>query len=120
MAGKFDWKSHLDKATYRKVREHCPILKGSRPPTMYSPDGTLLFLSSINRETPTDVPKELKKMLVKIVDAHRKAVAAGDAWQTLAADIDGNEVCLCLFTCDGDPDRYADSGRVLSGKVTIV
>lgn len=53
----------LSKAPYREVHDNSPDLSSRRPPLLYNPDRTLLYLPSVDLDVVTDDCEELERIL---------------------------------------------------------
>lgn len=67
MAGKeFNWDKHFSKLTWNEVRENSPVFDGQRLPSLFSPDNTRIYVSSLDLEFATDDVRELAGALEDI------------------------------------------------------
>jgi hypothetical protein len=110
----FDWDAYLAQATYRDVVAKSPALSSDRPPTMYSPDQSQLYLSSIDIGVATDNPTALKFMLDKVIDTHRTTTERSNDRRRVNARIDCIELCGLLTQCSDDPEPYLDPDALLN------
>lgn len=113
----FDWDDYLSKAAYRDVVDRSPALASAHPPTMYSPDRTLLYLSSQDVDVATDNVPELKQLLRMVLDTYRYSNKPGCDKKRLAAMTDCYEICGLLVKLDAEPDEYLDPDSLLNATV---
>ena len=67
MAGKeINWDKHFSKLTWNDVYENSPFFHGQRLPTLFSPDSTRIYISSLDLEFATDKAPELAGALEDI------------------------------------------------------
>ncbi len=61
-----NWDKHFSKLTWNDVYENSPFFHGQRPPTLFSPDRTRIYISSLDLEFATDNAQELADALEDI------------------------------------------------------
>lgn len=110
----FDWDAYLAKAAYRDVVDRSPPLSSDHPPTMYSPDCTLLYLSSQDLDVSTNDVTELKQLLRMVLDTYRVSHKPGSEKKRLAAMTDCYEICGLLVNCGEDSDDYLNPDSLLN------
>ncbi len=115
----FDWDDYLAKAAYRDVFDLSLALSSGRPPTMYSPDRSLLYLSSQDVDVATDDVSELKQLLRMVLDTYRNSTKPGCDKKRLAAMTDCYEICGLLVNCGADSDEYLDPDYLLNSAVAL-
>jgi hypothetical protein len=109
----FDWDKYLATAVYRDVCANSPELSSRRPPSLYNPDRTLLYLPSLDLDVATDDYNELRQMLRAVVETFRFAQRKNEIRKMAIAQIDCTELCGLLQTCAPDPEPYVDPDALL-------
>src|SRR4051812_36530959 len=92
----FDWDKHVATATFKSVFERSPTLRAGRPvPSLFSPDRSQLYLSSIDVGVPTDDIGELTRALRSIGETYRYSASGRhiDHLKAAYARIDFLELC---------------------------
>jgi hypothetical protein len=113
----FDWDNYLSQATYRDVVNLSPVLSRDRPPTMYSPDRTLLYLSSLDLDVDTDNVPQLEQFLVTVLDTYRNSQQPGFEKKRLAVITDCYEICGLLVNCGVDSEAYLNPDSLLTSAI---
>ena len=115
----FNWDAYLEMAAYRDVVDCSPSLSLDCPPTMYSPDRTLLYLSSLDVDVSTEDVTELKQLLRMVLNTYSYSNKPGSEKKRLAAMTDCYEICGLLVNSGEDSDDYLDPDSLLSSAVTL-
>ena len=113
----FDWDDYLAQASYRDAVDRSPALSSDRPPTMYSPDRSLLYLSSQDADVATDNVSELKQLLQLVLQTYNYSHSPGNDKKRLAAMTDCYEICGLLVNCGTETDKYHDPDSLLLSSV---
>lgn len=109
----FDWDKYLATAPYRDVYANSPELSSRRPPSLYNPDRTLLYLPSLDLDVATDDYNELRQMLRSVVENFRGYQRTNEIRRMAIAQTDCTELCGLLQTCAPDPEPYLDPDALL-------
>ncbi|MFM8570044.1 MAG: hypothetical protein ACKOAU_00460 [Pirellula sp.] len=112
----FDWDDYLAQASYREVVDLSPALSIDKPPTMYSPDHSLLYLSSQDLDVLTDDVSQLQQLLKLVLETYRYSQEPGFEKKRLAAITDCYEICGLLVQCGVDSDEYLNPDLLLNSK----
>ena len=111
----FDWDNYFSTASFKDISDRSPDLSLRRPPSTFSPDQKLLYLSSQDDEVETDSPDQLQLALtaIKITYANAIRLKQIDHGKAYVARTDFVAVCALLANCTADPDEYADPDLLL-------
>lgn len=104
MSSRFNWDSNLANSSYQNVADRSPSL--GVPPTLYSPDGKLLLLSSIDADARVDDSTELKSRLERLTHTFKNYYESQDFKRAGRAYVDFFEVCSLLTQIDPDSEQY--------------
>jgi hypothetical protein len=114
----FDWDNYLSQAPYRDIVALSPGLSRDRPPTMYSPDRSLLYLSSQDLDVDTDNVPQLQQFLMMVLDTYRDSQKPGFVKKRLAAITDCYEICGLLVNCGVDSEEYLNPDLLLTSTIS--
>jgi hypothetical protein len=118
----FDWDRYFAHASFEQIRALSPDLSCRRPPSVYNPDRSLLYLASLDVDVPTADPEQLRIALDQVVSSYFDKVTAGSDSGKAIARTDFLELCNLLAGCAEDPEPYLDPDALLerAGKVRTV
>lgn len=102
----FDPDKFLNTASYRQVRELSPQLSGV--PTLYSPDKSQIYLSSLDVVFRTDDVERLKSALRGLRETYEMAKSRSEFRRAWRARADHLEVCGLLQHLVDEPEDYGD------------
>lgn len=108
----FNWDKYIATASYQEVMDNSPF-PSNRPPTLYNPDHTLLYLPSLDLDVATDDFNELKIMLDGVIDNYRRYQELNDKFKMARARIDCIELCQLIQDCGPTPEIYIDPDPLL-------
>ncbi|MBP4046976.1 hypothetical protein [Chromobacterium violaceum] len=110
----FDWDGYFSTASFETVRKASPELDGRRPPTTYSPNGKLLYLSSQDFDVEIDDPEQLRQALTATGQSYANAVSPKHAnhFQAYIAEEDFIIICNHLASLE-DPSDFSDPDALL-------
>jgi hypothetical protein len=105
----FDWDSYFANASFKDISRRSPDLSSRRPPSAFSPDRKLLYLSSQDDAVETDSPDQLQLALTAIKITYANAIRQKqiDHAKAYVARTDFIAVCALLANFTEDPDEYA-------------
>ena len=112
----FDWDTYFDTASYMDVWRHSPMLQAGHAPTMYSPDRSELYISTIDAAVQTDCKRELDRMLDAVVGRFHDHKRDGYDRGCFAARIEIVELCSLLSGLSENPEKYLDPDLVMESK----
>jgi len=110
----FDWDKYLSTAKYAEVVANSPDLSSRRPPTLYSPDRSWLYLSSQDVAVETDDTNGLKAVLQHLSTSYKNAKASEDYKKIAGVKLDYFEVCELLQELVDTPEDYDDPDSLLN------
>ena len=112
----FDWDNYMETLSYSQVVDLSPLISSSRPPTMISPDGKLIYLPSLDIAVGTTDTPMLESALASVIDTYRLADFQSDR-RKFTARIDCREICRLLSECSQTPSKYLDPDAMLVNAV---
>lgn len=83
-----NWDRHFAKLTWNEVYESSPFFHGQRLPTLFSPDKTRIYISSLDTELPTDNARELADALEDIKGTFNMAKRSNGYYKMAMAQSD--------------------------------
>lgn len=93
----FEWDTYFENSSYNEVRKNSPMLGYRRHPTTFSPDGDLLYLTSMDLDVNTEDAEELDNILKDLADGYRTAVEIKNSnYRIYAYSFDFELVCGLL------------------------
>jgi hypothetical protein len=108
----YNWDAYFAQATFKEIRSASPDLSTRGLPTIYSPDRSLIYLSSLGDYVETNDAVELKANL-SILARQYHACDSRDHRKLYLTELDFTEVSLLLFGLEGDEAGYGDPIRLL-------
>lgn len=110
----FNWDAYLATAKYEQVRRTSPLLSSMRHPTVFSPDRSLLYLSSQDIDVKTNSVSDLRMALNAICNSYESAQQS-DHRALWLIRTDCYAVCSLLQESGECADDYDDPEQFLSG-----
>jgi hypothetical protein len=111
----FNWDEFFSKASFNKIRQLSPDLASRRPPSTYSPDRKLLYLSSQDYCIETSNQDQLLNALDSVKNTYAAASRSEclDHAKAYVARIDFIELCQLLVCCADNPEEFSDPDGLL-------
>jgi hypothetical protein len=112
----FDWDKHVVTETFKSISERSPTLRAGRPvPSLYSPDYSQLYLSSVDISVAAADVDELTAALREVGGTYGRSVNGKhvDHLKVAHARIDFLELCHLLSELVEEPEQYGDPDELL-------
>lgn len=111
----FEWDAFFSKSSFSEIRRLSPDLDSRRPPSTYSPDRKLLYLSSQDVDVETGNEDQLRAMLVSVRNSYIAAISPDkfNPMKVYIARVDFLEICYLLASLSGDPSEFSDPDGLL-------
>lgn len=115
---RFDWDHHFATASFKDVAANSPNVSLDRPPSLYSPNGKLYYMSSIDLAVGTHDGEKIQLMLNRVLESHAEYRKSKDIKRQLRARLDCIELCGLLSNRSVDTGAYLDPDALLDAEPT--
>ncbi|CAA9892102.1 conserved hypothetical protein [Candidatus Methylobacter favarea] len=105
-SNEIDWDKHFSKLTWNEVYENSPFFHGQHLPTLFSPDGTRIYISSLDFEYATDNVPLLKLALDHIKSSFDMAKRSNRYYKMAMAKSDFSAVQGLLSQLGADETSH--------------
>lgn len=115
----FDWDKYFSKAKYKEIADSSPDLRSRRHPTVYSPDGKWIYLSSLDIDVEIHDLDELKIILKHLINSYKSEIAQEikssiNHLRLWRIRVDCIEICGLIRNLVEDHENYYDPDSLLN------